>query len=419
MKHALALLLALSLVLLSGCTVSLSAAGSPDSTSSESSSRSVTGSCSLSYAEDVTPLANEQDYLLHSFFARYYDAVGLLESRSYGEFFSDSQQAELAQAWTDLQVGIRSLQSLDYSLTDYQCELLVESVSEQEDGSLRLRVSESSVQHFACLPGVDSERFGTMHSFVLEPTADGWKIRSHSQFDALMSTLFHRYMDALPEDDWDPESFRNLDLTQEYIDAVPGYLEDFAEEMAVRAASSGSSSLTADQPYDREAAVAYADAWAELRNDQWEDYTTAGGNCQNYASQVLYAGGIPMDTQGEYLWKWYSDVVSNRPGASGRSSSWSGVNQFMEYAAGNLGGYGLAAEVDAPYFSGEPGDLIHMGADGAWRHTVVIVDTISGEDGQTADYLVDSNTANLRNYPVSLYGYPTALLVHIAGWNEG
>lgn len=163
--------------------------------------------------------------------------------------------------------------------------------------------------------------------------------------------------------------------------------------------------------------MAYADQWIEERSGDWADYTGSGGNCQNYASQVLYAGGIPMDIQGDYIWKWYDDTVSNRGVAWGRSSSWSGVKQFIDYAAGNTG-YGLAAEVDAPYDTGEPGDLIHMGVDSDWRHTVVITQPISDGSGQVVDYLVDSNTANLQDYPTSLYGYTDQILVHILGWNQ-
>ena len=132
---------------------------------------------------------------------------------------------------------------------------------------------------------------------------------------------------------------------------------------------------------------------------------------------MLYSGGIPMDIQGDYIWKWYDDTVSNRGVAWGRSSSWSGVKQFIDYAAGNTG-YGLAAEVDAPYDTGEPGDLIHMGVDSDWRHTVVITQPVSDDSGQVVDYLVDSNTANLQDYPASLYGYTDQILVHILGWNQ-
>ena len=48
---------------------------------------------------------------------------------------------------------------------------------------------------------------------------------------------------------------------------------------------------------------------------------------------------------------------------------------------------------------------------------MLIVDTVE-EDGETVDYLVDSNTADLRNFPVSAYAYTSQLLIRIHGWND-
>lgn len=419
MKRCLALLAAALLLLLSGCSVLPGLSRSQSQP--EPASLVLEGSGTLDYAEDADEtLSSEQEQLLHDYFSRQYLSLAKLESGSFAELFSDPQQAEYADAALELQLELRRMQPLDYSLTGFEYELKVESVTRLEDGSVRVRLTEDSVQNFAALPGVDSRRLGTSHHFVLEPDGDGWLIRSHTLFDPLLSTLLYEYMGEFTEGEWDPEALRDVDFSQAYIDAVPGYLEEAREQAELRqeeTEETSSADQAADEPYDREAAVAYAHQWVEDRSPDWEDYSEDGGNCQNYASQVLLAGGIPMDIQGEYIWKWYDDTVSNRNTPYGRSSSWSGVKQFMEYAGGNTG-YGLAAEVDAPYKSGEPGDLIHMGSDQDWRHTVVIVDTVPGEDGTTADYLVNSNTANLQNYPASLYGYPDLTLVHILGWNQ-
>ena len=63
---------------------------------------------------------------------------------------------------------------------------------------------------------------------------DGWLIRSHSQFDPLVSTLLYAYMEEYADGQWDPERFRGLDFTQDYIDAVPGYLEQVVEQAELR-----------------------------------------------------------------------------------------------------------------------------------------------------------------------------------------
>ena len=43
---------------------------------------------------------------------------------------------------------------------------------------------------------------------------------------------------------------------------------------------------------------------------------------------------------------------------------------------------------------------------------------LGGCSGETVDYLVVSNTQNLQDYPVSLYGYTQFQLTRIAGWND-
>ena len=57
--------------------------------------------------------------------------------------------------------------------------------------------------------------------------------------------------------------------------------------------------------YNREAAVAYAKKWALGRNPAYKDYELLGGDCTNYISQSLHAGGIPFDHNGEEYKKKY------------------------------------------------------------------------------------------------------------------
>ena len=44
-------------------------------------------------------------------------------------------------------------------------------------------------------------------------------------------------------------------------------------------------------PYNRSAAVEYAHQWAFGRNPEFYDFSQIGGDCTNFASQCLYAGG--------------------------------------------------------------------------------------------------------------------------------
>ena len=76
------------------------------------------------------------------------------------------------------------------------------------------------------------------------------------------------------------------------------------------------------------------------------------------------------------------------------------------------------AVVNAPYFTGETGDIITMGVEEPRHHTTVICGLVADGEGRTVDYLLCSNTANLRNYPASAYYYTNRQLTKILGWND-
>ena len=365
------------------------------------------GSGEILYASEVQPLSEEQEQLILDYMNLYFASLEDFEPQEeIAALFSDEEQAALADSAIDFQISLRQMQDADYTLASWSYSLTLNEITQEEDGSLHIFARENNTQNFNQNPEIASERYGGYHLFELEQMEGSWKIRSHMMFDAV-------YMMLWSEGGGEEAALR-------YAEAVPEYLrlaqEQLQEREADREREPGE--LQAQYAYDRQAAAAYADRYVDERNDAWPDYAGSGGNCQNFASQVLLAGGIPMDIYGDAVWKWYSDEVSNSPGAQGRSSSWTGVNQFVEYAAANTG-YGLVAETEAPYFSGEPGDLLHMGIDGDWGHTVVIASAVTNGQGEVVDYLVDSNTGNLRNYPANLYGYPEIILTRIGGWNEG
>ena len=365
------------------------------------------GSGEILYASEVQPLSEEQEQLILDYMNLYFASLEDFEPQEeIAALFSDEEQAALADSAIDFQIGLRQMQDADYTLASWSYSLTLNEITQEEDGSLHILARENNIQNFNQNPEIASERYGGYHLFELEQMEGSWKIRSHMMFDAV-------YMMLWGEGGGEEAALR-------YAEAVPEYLRLAQEQLQEREADREREpeELQAQYAYDRQAAAAYADRYVDERNDAWPDYAGSGGNCQNFASQVLLAGGIPMDIYGDAVWKWYSDEVSNSPGAQGRSSSWTGVNQFVEYAAANTG-YGLVAETEAPYFSGEPGDLLHMGIDGDWGHTVVIASAVTNGQGEVVDYLVDSNTGNLRNYPASLYGYPEIILTRIGGWNEG
>lgn len=178
---------------------------------------------------------------------------------------------------------------------------------------------------------------------------------------------------------------------------------------------------TAKHKYDRDKAVAYSYKWVDgekvIRNPAYSDYAVYGGNCQNYVSQALFASGIPMDWSGDQQWKWFDDEGDLSESPTGRSGSWSGTEYFYEYCNKNTG-KGIVAETDGNIFSAQPGDVIQYVVDGWAHHSVIVTKVIYDDDSNVVDLLINSNTTDRVDYPMSAYGYTDIRLIRIIGYND-
>ena len=87
----------------------------------------------------------------------------------------------------------------------------------------------------------------------------------------------------------------------------------------------------------------------------------------------------------------------------------------MSYVQANTGS-GLVGDAAASYYTGEQGDVIAMGND-HFRHIVMISEVLTDESGNTADYLICSNTGDLCGFPAGAYFYTYQQLIKIYGWN--
>ena len=154
--------------------------------------------------------------------------------------------------------------------------------------------------------------------------------------------------------------------------------------------------------YNRDKAVEYAKKWALGRNPVFYDYTQIGGDCTNFASQVLYAGYGEMNYKPVYGW-YYID--GNR-----KSPSWTGVNELYNFLTSNRGRGPRAAEVGIDGI--EPGDLVQLdfNGDGRFDHTPVIIDV---GDYTPDTVLLAAHTNDSLNRPLSDYDYADVRFLHI------
>lgn len=155
--------------------------------------------------------------------------------------------------------------------------------------------------------------------------------------------------------------------------------------------------------FSRFAMKNYQNNWALSRNPAWGDYSEYGGDCQNYVSQVIKAGGAPFDELGSYKWYWYSDVK--------RTPSWTGVNSMQTYISYNsgLGPNGIFVSSASSLLTG---DMVHIdwNSNGTFDHAVAIYNP--GSSPTVSGHTEDCINKRLSDYPgtkkyihLTQYGY--------------
>ncbi|HCT92069.1 MAG TPA: hypothetical protein DF613_11940 [Lachnospiraceae bacterium] len=119
--------------------------------------------------------------------------------------------------------------------------------------------------------------------------------------------------------------------------------------------------------YSYQDAVAYADKYATSYNPAYENYNSIGGDCANFVSQCLYAGGLPMTDN------WYF-----RRGADGkctRTGSWSMADGLFNYVSQYCGTAVVNADPDKMVSSVTAGNPVfyYSSSKGRYSHAAICV----------------------------------------------
>jgi hypothetical protein len=150
--------------------------------------------------------------------------------------------------------------------------------------------------------------------------------------------------------------------------------------------------------YDRNAAVLYAHRWALLRNASYYNYEKLGGDCTNFISQCLFAGGCLMDYARERGWYYKS--------ANDKAPAWTGARFFGEYFLRTR----RAAEV--PLSGVLPGDVIQLSFDGlTFTHSLLAVET--GDAPEEGNILIAAHSYDSDYRPLNTYEYNKNRALHI------
>lgn len=340
------------------------------------------------------------------FFDIYYLSLKELNEYDMRYLFKDEMEAYINQATMNFLINYRKLQRNDLTLDKCRYSLKASKIIKDEN-ELTIVVLENAVFTFSFMKDIDSKIYNVENKFVFKINNNEYELIEYDK-----EADYYRVISSNISESPTKESVKNvldeaLSLSSAMLENEKSYYQNLKEIPTKKC----------NHTYDREKATAYALSWITTRNPVYASFDIYGGNCQNYASQVLRSGGIPNDVKGYYRFKYYSSVPDETEASIGRTPSWAGVTQFYIYAKYNQNAAGLCSTVDLNYFYGEKGDLVQFGYKEKWSHTSVITGSVN-ENGSILDLLTSSNTTDCENFPLSAYNYPNKRLIKIYGWND-
>lgn len=144
--------------------------------------------------------------------------------------------------------------------------------------------------------------------------------------------------------------------------------------------------------YARQKAIEYAYFWWNKRNPEFYNFDNLGGDCTNFVSQCLFFGGIEMDFK---AYGWFYE------GIDFRSPSWTGVEEFFDFATNNVSSKGVRAKL-TDISQIETGDVIQLSQnDGGFHHTLLVTKIVGEKSLQ--NILVTCHTFDAKDKSLSSY----------------
>lgn len=363
-------------------------------------------------ANNVSLIQRRVDRII-AFYNEFYRSIKYLDARDMTGFFGGDGDiyAYKFQKGLDYLIEARKMAPISLYLDDCSFDLTIDR-TEYEGDLLCVRVYEDSTLKFHGLEGEESRQHHILSKFYFD-------------YDGELVQVYHEEGFYLYFDDEElvlGDDYKSV-LDQRYEDL----LQTYAEQMALSDEARGDVNLGVAQPaqktagvaYDRDAAIAYADQFSLSRSWNYPDYES---NCMNYVSQVLHAGGIPIDHTGSNQWKNYSLTEDHSDAAQGFVYSFIRISYFQKYLEDTADPPKMVVEQGMNFWLGEEGDIIYVSSEGGTYddcpHVVILRKVVRNGNGEIVDFLVNGNTNDQKNFPLCANGYPYRLLAKVHGYNQ-
>ncbi len=355
---------------------------------------------------DVDGITYEDTYIGEELDCAVLDTLALYKAFREGNYLKHGAESVALQrglfAFVDVEKALEQYNARAIMLDEMEQRMLLEIVAadvtlkvcqaEITNGKLVLGINEWTFFDYDDLEGegdaIDVSGYGVDHVITLVKNGDTWLVESDYFEDTLMGL-------PSPEEDNKSGAVKSLKdggVRQAGVSAINGKLTQTA-------------SYTIYTAYDTDAAVAYSEKWVyhsptsgnyeSYYNPEWPNYNSVGGDCANYTSQSIYAGGMPMAAGAVYGtdgWFHYS--------STNRSASWTGAKQLRTYMS-NSRGKVINSPTNAQVWKGCP-MFVDWYSDGTYDHAYFCV-------GQNSSGTAIINSHNSDKYHVKWnYGYSSS-----------
>lgn len=362
----------------------------------------------INYQSNVSDATKEEinDFLI-KFYDAYFEILKTLEYQDIDYLFLNKENAAIYKTALELLIETRKNNSSDLRISNPKYELTLKNYKENDD-EISFTILENCSYNFNFISEYTTSVYNIENQFTIKKEEEVYKIKSYKKVQD-----FYVMITDLYKSTEDYESALNK-IKQDY--EVKFKTENAKiDKMKTDYLSGNYKTVSAEHKFNKAKAYEYATYWVGRRNTKkWHTYSS---NCVNFVSQVMYAGGIPMDHYGSYQWKWYSTKKNTKNEASGFVYSWTYVPSITSYFQKNTG-FGLVGKYNENLYLGDVGDVVVVGTKGPTRHVVSVIDQIKDENGKVIDLLVSSNTVDLIYFPLSAYAYPYKVLMKVYGYND-
>lgn len=380
--------------------------------------------------------AERNDNDISQFVSNYFNAVEnckatlKFDTDEISRFFSSKDNKEII--YLDTLIKHRSLQISDLKYNRFSLDISINSVDES-NGKIKVNLTKNASIYFRCMKNIESMEIET-HTLTLTKSDGRLKIVEDDHTDEFKDNLMENKKEPaasvrekakknLAEEKKNVEK-QKQELKNTNVNAYTQLDTEESDEMTSSFVFTAKTSSFKKHAYNREAAKKYALKYVLKPNKNYVNFESMGGNCTNFTSQCLKAGGIVQDKTGNY--KWYYTSSSNR------APSWSKANDFRNYYRKNKGSKtvkGLNAN-RCNFQATRLGDLAQIVILGEAKHSIFI-------SGAICDAWVGSTTSELawkskydvyicknsidkssrkKNVPMSsLYSISTSEYIHING----